>query len=63
MKSQSQTRVKIIEINFELSDVKDEYDSLGQIDMLSSTGNQLLEKINKLQGWKEALIWVWDNDC
>ena len=37
---------------------KKEYSGLGQIDMLSGTGNQLQEKINRLHGKIEALKWV-----
>lgn len=38
---------------------KKKHKSLGQIDMLSSTGSNLRKKINNLKGWKEALTWVW----
>ena len=59
MKSLSEIRVKIIEINSEIDEAEKEHKSLGQIDRLSSTGSNLRKKINNLKGWKEALTWVW----
>jgi len=58
MKNREQINIKIKELNVELIAKKAEYRVLGQIDMLSSTGNKLNERIWLLQGKLNSLYWA-----
>ncbi len=58
MKEKREIRNKIRSLFNELRVAKMEYKGLNQIDMLSSTGNKLNEKIHLTRGKLLALHWV-----
>ena len=49
-------QIELINQNIRISEA--EHSNLDQISMLSSEGNKLRERINKLKGMKTALGWV-----
>lgn len=58
MKSTTQIEKQIHFFEGQLHKYQEEYSDLNQIDMLSGTGNQLLERINRYIGYIKALKWV-----
>lgn len=58
MKTRTDIYEQTTKVKLKLEEYERQYRELGQIDMLSSTGNNLLEKINKLKGELIGLTWV-----
>ena len=58
MKTKVETIDYMFQLKTKLGEYERQYRELNQIDMQSHTGNDLLEKINKLKGEINGLNWV-----
>jgi hypothetical protein len=62
MKTPEEIREQIKFAKDQLSNARDQYSKLHQIDMLSQEGNMLQELINQVKGEIKALEWVLGNE-
>jgi hypothetical protein len=58
MKAFTQIQLQLIHLKAEVKALEHKHGELHQIDMLSSEGNRLRERIQRMEGKVDALNWV-----